>query len=143
MPDLHLLLAFMLGAVLVELLQFLGRYLQRPRLNLKVEGNMAQLQIGQTVVARIAPTAADGTAAPVTGVAFSADPDGVYTVVVNADGSATYTAAAVGAGVLARVQAVSAGGVTLRDMQPLPDVVAVQPPPVPEAVALNLTISAS
>jgi hypothetical protein len=107
-------------------------------LNLTIEGNNMALSIGLTATAKIAPTAA-GAPATVTNVVYACVPAGAYTIVPAADNmSAVYTAAVVGTGNEATVQAVNSAGTVLTDAAALPDVTAAAGPP---ADALNLSVS--
>ena len=109
----------------------------RARLNLSLEQKGRHMKIGDTINAKIAPTDSSGQPAPVSGVTWTVNPAGAFTIVPAADGlSAVYTAAVNGTGNVCSVAAKSAAGVLLHDAKPLPDVVA----PQPEATALNLTV---
>lgn len=110
----------------------------REAVALNLEIDMAAL--GQTFVARIAPTNAAGASAPVSDIVWDEVGDG-YSVVPAPDGmSATLVADQAATGNSVRVTAVTKGGAELFAELALPDVVA---PPDEEAVALNLTLDAA
>lgn len=105
---------------------------------LNLEIDMAQL--GQTLVARIAPTNAAGAPAPVFDIVWEEEGDS-YSIVPAPDGlSATIVADAAGAGNVVVVHAVTRGGAILRETLALPD---VDSPVDEEAVALNLSLDAA
>jgi hypothetical protein len=104
-------------------------------LNLSIKGT-AMAKIGDSFVAKIAPTRLDGASAVVTDVVYSVDP-AVYDIVVADDFlSATITAKAAGTTTV-RVTANSLGGVALTAEAAAPVVEAEDL----EAVALNLSIA--
>lgn len=107
------------------------------RLNLTIDGG-CMAKIGDSFVARIAPTNVAGQPAPVFNAVYIEEGDS-YTVSPAPDGlSAVLTAVSSGAGNLVRVDAFSKGGVLLSEFRALADV--ESPPDAEEAVALNLSI---
>lgn len=111
-------------------------------LNLKVHFSERhhKMKIGDTGLAKIAPTAA-GAPASVQSVNWSVAPDGIWTVTPASDGmSADLNAVGAGDGAVLSVTGVNVAGVTLTETAALPKVDSPTPPP-PVADALNLTVT--
>lgn len=128
----------LLASAVAMLTRIIWKLIPRParRLNLTIERkSMDPIQVGQSVLARIAPNG-DGK---VTDVVFDVAPGDAYTMQPQPDGlSCIYTAQKEGTGFIAEVRAKNSAGADLSDQAPLPDVVPVVTP----ADKLNLTIEA-
>ena len=95
-------------------------------------------KIGDTFLAKIAPTNAAGNPAPVFGAFYSEQGDS-YDIVTSPDGlSAVFVASAAGTGNEVTVEATTKSGQRLVEVVVLPD---VEPNVDEEAVKLNLTVT--